>query len=178
MERSIRIYTKYTRWFTGIVLSAFVLLSCSKDVEKMGKELPEFSLINQEGKEFKSTQMDEDIYILSVLTNWCSPCTTELRELNELRQKFNPELNIVLATSDSLSWLAEDSLDFRWYYAPTEFFQRLKIKAIPTRILIKDGRELLRIEGVGPLECQQFEDSLANLLPDLSRTENKKEEKE
>ncbi len=159
-------YRKYHRGILILLLALILFFSCSKgkEDEAEGRLLPEFRLVNRAGKELKSRSLKKGIYILSVLTSWCNPCKDELEALVELEKKYNPGVNIILATSDSLQWLPDDSLSFTWFFAPPDFFQALNIRAIPTRLLIKDGRELLRIEGVGPLECEIFEDSLTAVL--------------
>ncbi len=105
--------------------------------------LPEFRLISREGKEIKSKSFKKGVYILPILTSWCNSCKDELEALVELEKKYNPGLKIMLATSDSPEWLSGDSLNFQRLFATPEFFQALSIKAIPTRLLIKDGEELL-----------------------------------
>ena len=168
MERVSSMCKKYYRIGLILLVALSFCFSCSKgsNDKATDKMLPAFKLITQEKKELKTKDFRKGIYILSVLTDWCNPCQNEIEKLKELKSKYNSKVSILLATSDSLEWTFEDTLHLPWAFASPEFFEVMRIKAIPTRILIKDGKELFRIEGIGPVECEMFEDSLSSIMPD------------
>lgn len=117
------------------------------------QELPNISLLNGAGKSvsLKSDFSEKDkIYIFSFWATWCSPCISELDEMNELLPSWQNQLNleiIAVATDDSRTvkrvkplvngkdWLYSILLDTN-----QDFKRAMSIVNIPYTIVVKNSK--------------------------------------
>ncbi len=116
------------------------------------KQLPNLSLTNLEGKS-SSLQNDfsekDKIYIFSFWATWCTPCISELEEMNDLQEEWKKSVNfeiIAVATDDSRTQKRVKPLvngkgwDYKILLDTNQDFKRaMSIVNIPYTIVVKNG---------------------------------------
>jgi thiol-disulfide isomerase/thioredoxin len=116
------------------------------------KQLPNLSLTNLEGKAI-SLQNDfsekDKIYIFSFWATWCTPCISELEEMNDLQEEWKKSVNfeiIAVATDDSRTQKRVKPLvngkgwDYKILLDTNQDFKRaMSIVNIPYTIVVKNG---------------------------------------
>lgn len=116
------------------------------------KQLPNLSLTNLEGKA-SSLQNDfsekDKIYIFSFWATWCTPCISELEEMNDLQEEWKKSVNfeiIAVATDDSRTQKRVKPLvngkgwDYKILLDTNQDFKRaMSIVNIPYTIVVKNG---------------------------------------
>lgn len=145
-----------------IILVFLFIFSCSKKPqEPEGKTLPELKFYSKSNKLVGSESFSRGVYLLSFVTSWCEPCKAETQFLREIKDELGENIKPYLVTCESLSWI--DSFQAQpleiLSAAPTEF-NKLGLSAVPTRIIIKNGREVFRLEGNGEKENTIFKEKI------------------
>lgn len=116
------------------------------------KQLPNLSLTNLEGKA-TSLQTDfsekDKIYIFSFWATWCTPCISELEEMNDLQEEWKKSVNfeiIAVSTDDSRTQKRVKPLvnGKGWNYkilldTNQDFKRAMSIVNIPYTIVVKNG---------------------------------------
>ncbi len=116
------------------------------------KQLPNLSLPNLEGKtiSLQSDYSEKDkIYIFSFWATWCTPCISELEEMNDLQEEWKKSVNfeiIAVATDDSRTQKRVKPLvngkgwDYKILLDTNQDFKRaMSIVNIPYTIVVKNG---------------------------------------
>jgi peroxiredoxin len=116
------------------------------------KQLPDLSLFNLDGKSvsLKNDYAEKDkIYIFSFWATWCTPCISELEEMNDLQETWKKDVNfeiIAVSTDDSRTqkrvkplvngkgWNFNVILDIN-----QDFKRAMSIVNIPYTIVVKNG---------------------------------------
>ena len=116
------------------------------------KQLPDLSLFNLVGKSvsLKNDYAEKDkIYIFSFWATWCTPCISELEEMNDLQETWKKDVNfeiIAVSTDDSRTqkrvkplvngkgWNFNVILDIN-----QDFKRAMSIVNIPYTIVVKNG---------------------------------------
>jgi thiol-disulfide isomerase/thioredoxin len=116
------------------------------------KQLPDLSLFNLVGKSvsLKNDYAEKDkIYIFSFWATWCTPCISELEEMNDLQEAWKKDVNfeiIAVSTDDSRTqkrvkplvngkgWNFNVILDIN-----QDFKRAMSIVNIPYTIVVKNG---------------------------------------
>jgi len=81
-----------------------LLIGCSVFAQK---QIPNLNLVNLEGKSIslKNDYAEKDkLYVFSFWATWCTPCISELDELNDVQEEWKKSVNfevIAVATDDS-----------------------------------------------------------------------------
>ena len=71
-------------------------------IDQMEREgLPDFSLEDLSGKNFKLSDFSGQVVIVSFWASWCSPCLEEFPSMVELVQKLNGRLKLIAISQDS-----------------------------------------------------------------------------
>ena len=94
-------------------------------------------------------------YILNFWATWCIPCKKELPDLKKMKID-NKDLKVVIISIDKKS--IKDQLNFlkknkvneltAYYDRNMTFFKSLKLKGIPTTLLIKEQKIIAKKEGI------------------------------
>lgn len=140
------------------------------------KQLPNLSLTNLEGKSI-SLQTDfsekDKIYIFSFWATWCTPCISELEEMNDLQEEWKKSVNfeiIAVATDDSRTQKRVKPLvngkgwDYKILLDTNQDFKRaMSIVNIPYTIVVKNGLIVHIQNGYVPGNENELLDKLKSL---------------
>ena len=126
-------------------------------IYKTPKPLPEFTYVDEQGKEHSLKELRGKVVLLNLWATWCGPCRHEMPWLDTLKDKFKDQPFEMLTISIDRGGLKK----------PRRFFNKINVKhltlygdpsgrlapklrafGMPTTLLIdRDGRELGRIAG-------------------------------
>ena len=94
-------------------------------------------------------------YVVNFWATWCIPCKKELPDLKKMKID-NKELKIIIISIDKKS--TKEQLDFlkinkvddltTYFDKNMTFFKRLKLRGIPTTLLIKERKIIAKKEGI------------------------------
>ncbi len=126
-------------------------------IYKKPKALPEFTYVDEQGKDHSLKELRGKVVLLNLWATWCGPCRHEMPWLDALKNKYKDRPFEMLTISIDRGGLKK----------PRRFFDKIKIKhltlygdktgrlapklrafGMPTTLLIgPDGQELGRIAG-------------------------------
>lgn len=126
-------------------------------IYKTPKPLPEFTYVDEQGKEHSLKELRGKVVLLNLWATWCGPCRHEMPWLDTLKDKFKDQPFEMLTISIDRGGLKK----------PRRFFNKINVKhltlygdpsgrlapklrafGMPTTLLIdREGRELGRIAG-------------------------------
>ena len=94
-------------------------------------------------------------YVVNFWATWCIPCKKELPDLKKM-QIDNKDLNIIIISidkkpiKDQLNFLAINKVNELTTYFDKNmiFFKSLKLRGIPTTLLIRDKKIIAKKEGI------------------------------
>ena len=94
-------------------------------------------------------------YVVNFWATWCIPCKKELPDLKKM-QIDNKDLNIIIISidkkpiKDQLNFLAKNKVNELTTYFDKNmiFFKSLKLRGIPTTLLIRNKRIIAKKEGI------------------------------
>ncbi len=94
-------------------------------------------------------------YVVNFWATWCIPCKKELPELKKMKI-YNKDLKIIIVSIDKKS--IKDQLNFlkkvkvndltNYFDKNMIFFKSLKLRGIPTTLLIKNKKIIAKKEGI------------------------------
>ena len=94
-------------------------------------------------------------YVVNFWATWCIPCKKELPDLKKMKID-NKDLKIIIisidkkSTKDQLNFLKINKVDDLTTYFDKNmtFFKSLKLRGIPTTLLIKERKIIAKKEGI------------------------------
>jgi thiol-disulfide isomerase/thioredoxin len=94
-------------------------------------------------------------YVVNFWATWCIPCKKELPDLKKMKID-NKDLNIIIISidkkpiKDQLNFLAINKVNELTTYFDKNmiFFKSLKLRGIPTTLLIRDKKIIAKKEGI------------------------------
>ena len=94
-------------------------------------------------------------YVVNFWATWCVPCKKELPDLKKMKID-NKDLNIIIISidkkpiKDQLNFLAKNKVNELTTYFDKNmiFFKSLKLRGIPTTLLIRDKKIIAKKEGI------------------------------
>ena len=94
-------------------------------------------------------------YVVNFWATWCIPCKKELPDLKKMKI-YNKDINIIIISidkkpiKDQLNFLTKNKVnDLTTYFDKNmTFFKSLKLRGIPTTLLIKDQKIIAKKEGI------------------------------
>ena len=94
-------------------------------------------------------------YVVNFWATWCIPCKKELPDLKKMKTD-NKDFKIIIISidkksiEDQLNFLKENKVDdlITYFDKSMIFFKSLKLRGIPTTLLIKDRKILAKKEGI------------------------------
>ncbi len=144
-----------------------------------GHEFPEFSAVASDGKKYTEKDISKGPAVAGFLVSWCVTCGIELVSLQEIREEFSAKkLPVIAFTYEDPSKFEKllDSLEVEIpiIQADSTMFSALEIDAIPTRLLLIDGRERMRIVGAPSFDESAFRSAIRKELglPEPESDEN------
>lgn len=89
----------------GIICLFLLLLATSKinaqdhEIVKVGDSMPAFTIVSDDGKQFKSSALKGKVIWVNFFATWCPPCQKELAEVQDvLWPKFKDNNNFIMLT--------------------------------------------------------------------------------
>ena len=94
-------------------------------------------------------------YVVNFWATWCIPCKKELPDLNKMKIE-NKDLKVIIISidkkpiKDQLNFLKKNKVNELTAYFDQNmtFFKSLKLRGIPTTLLIKDRKIIAKKEGI------------------------------
>ena len=94
-------------------------------------------------------------YVVNFWATWCIPCKKELPDLKKMKID-NKDLNIIIISidkkpiKDQLNFLTKNKVNVLTTYFDKNmtFFKSLKLRGIPTTLLIRNKRIIAKKEGI------------------------------
>jgi thiol-disulfide isomerase/thioredoxin len=114
--------------------------------------LPEMSTL--EGQTFDPATLKNKVYILSYFQTWCGDCVKEQPQLQQLKQHFGDNLEILMVSDEPVEKLQQFKAKFdaglTIYHTKKSLKGDLGVRAFPTTYLFsKDGKVLVKkVEGI------------------------------
>ena len=94
-------------------------------------------------------------YVVNFWATWCIPCKKELPDLNKMKIE-NKDLKVIIISidkkpiKDQLNFLKKNKVNelTAYYDQNMTFFKSLKLRGIPTTLLIKQQKIIAKKEGI------------------------------
>ena len=94
-------------------------------------------------------------YVVNFWATWCIPCKKELPDLKKMKID-NKDLNIIIISidkkpiKDQLNFLEKNKVNklITYFDKNMLFFKSLKLRGIPTTLLIRDKKIIAKKEGI------------------------------
>ena len=98
---------------------------------------------------------EDKFYIVSFWATWCIPCKKELPDLNKMKIE-NKDLKVIIISidkkpiKDQLNFLKKNKVNELTAYFDQNmtFFKSLKLRGIPTTLLINQQKIIAKKEGI------------------------------
>ena len=124
---------------TDIGLNNNIVLSDEKNFEKKLYDILDFN----------------SKYVINFWATWCIPCKKELPDLKKMKID-NKDLNIIIISidkkpiKDQLNFLSKNKVNVLTTYFDKNmtFFKSLKLRGIPTTLLIRGRKIIAKKEGI------------------------------
>ena len=143
-----------------LILLIFIPFSSQSNslFQKINIELNNNIILNDEKNFEKKLYNILDLnskYIVNFWATWCIPCKKELPDLKKMKIN-NKDLKIIIISidkksiRDQLNFLKKNKVnDLTTYFDKNMiFFKSLKLRGIPTTLLIKDQKIIAKKEGI------------------------------
>ena len=145
--------------FLLIILLVFPFPSLSNSLfQKLDLKLNKNIILNDENniekKLFNILDFNSN-YVVNFWATWCIPCKKELPDLNKMKIE-NKDLKVIIISidkkpiKDQLNFLKTNKVnDLTAYFDQNmSFFKSLKLRGIPTTLLIKQQKIIAKKEGI------------------------------
>ena len=145
--------------FLLIILLVFPFPSLSNSLfQKIDLKLNKNIILNDENNIEKNLINIFDLnsnYVVNFWATWCIPCKKELPDLNKMKIE-NKDLKVIIISidkkpiKDQLNFLKKNKVNELTAYFDQNmtFFKSLKLKGIPTTLLIKQQKIIAKKEGI------------------------------
>ncbi len=149
----------YSIKFLLIILLIFPFPSLSSSLfQKIDLKLNKNITLNDENNIEKKLINILDFnskYVVNFWATWCIPCKKELPDLNKMEIE-NKDLKVIIISidkkpiKDQLNFLKKNKVNelTAYFDQNTTFFKSLKLRGIPTTLLIKRQRIIAKKEGI------------------------------
>ena len=145
--------------FLLIILIIFPFPSLSNSLfQKIDLKLNKNIILNDENNIEKNLINILDFnsnYVVNFWATWCIPCKKELPDLNKMKIE-NKDLKVIIISidkkpiKDQLNFLKKNKVNELTAYFDQNmtFFKSLKLRGIPTTLLIKKHKIIAKKEGI------------------------------
>jgi len=129
----------------------------------LNKKLPEFKLMDLDGKLFSSSKLIGKPTLLNYWAIYCRPCVAEFPQLDALKTKYGTQMNFVAIAEDTCpgdtlkSFLKKHPFHFFMLKNGERYKKTLKIGAIPRNIFIDKDGYIRYIQGNFPYDALNME---------------------
>ena len=134
-----------------------------------GNIFPNFKGTTKEGVELSQKDISKGPAVAGILVSWCLTCGYELVALQEIKDEFAAyKVPVIVFTYEDPAKFDKliDSLDIDLpiIRADSTLFAAMFIDAIPTRILLENSCEAMRITGAPSFKDEDFRARLRKML--------------
>jgi peroxiredoxin len=133
----------------------------AKEKVQIGKEAPNFSVTDMDGKELTLKDLRGKGVFLNFWGTWCKPCEKEMPYMNELYSEYKKKGVEIIA-------LNADETDIAVKNFATQY-------GLKFPIAIDKGQEILNTYGVGPLPTTFLIDKNGKVLKQITGTQTKEQ---
>ena len=145
--------------FLLIILLVFPFPSLSNSLfQKIDLKLNKNIILNDENNIEKNLINILDVnsnYVVNFWATWCVPCKKELPDLNKMKIE-NKDLKVIIISidkkpiKDQLNFLKKNKVNELTAYFDQNmtFFKSLKLRGIPTTLLINQQKIIAKKEGI------------------------------
>ena len=116
------------------------------------KKLPEFNLVDLEGKPFNSSQLIGKPTLINFWSTGCSGCIAEMPQLDKLREKYGDRVNFIAISLDPrgnvISFLQKKPFGYFHLVSGFKYADALKISAIPRNLFLDKNGYIQEIKGL------------------------------
>lgn len=147
------IITTHKLW---VVVNRSMTILITSEQEKVydmvGRQLPEFSLYDYQGKVFTSDMTKGKPLVINFWFNGCSPCKKEMPTLNEIKRSFGDRvqfLSVTFNTRDEVAaFLKLNRFDFHHLVDAKDLVRKFGLTGYPKTILVDKHGKITQV-----MEC-------------------------
>ncbi|WP_245801716.1 TlpA family protein disulfide reductase [Chitinophaga sancti] len=141
---------------TLLMLTCFTITASATSISTSDTTTtPDFSLIDSNGKNISIHSLQGKVVFINFWATWCQPCVQEMPSINELKESFNGNDQVVFLTIDvdaelpkSKAYMDNKHFTLPVYAATTAIPRVFYYHSIPTTtILDKNGEIIWHVEG-------------------------------
>ena len=119
------------------------------------QQTPDLKFKDEDGRTISLSSLNGKVVFINFWATWCPPCIHEMPSINELKQSFKNNENIVFLMVDvdnkmekSLAFMEKNRYDLPVYVPTSNIPPNYLGGAIPTTVILdKSGDMIARIEG-------------------------------
>lgn len=127
---------------------------------------------DSEGKTISLAELRGKVVFLSFWATWCPPCIAEMPSINNLKQNYktNEEIVFLMIDADgdfqkSLSFMRKHNYDLPVYSSITQIPESIFGSSLPTTVILdKEGRLVFKHEGSADYESPKIKKFIDGLL--------------
>lgn len=141
----------------AVVLFSAKAQQSDQEIVKVGDVMPAFTIVSDDGTEFKSSSLKGKVIFINLFATWCPPCQKELAEVEAvLWPKFGKNKDFVMLTlgrehtdADLKTYNEKKGFTFPLYPdRDRKIFDSFAKSLIPRSYLIgKDGKVIYKSTG-------------------------------
>lgn len=144
-----------------------------QDAQKDAVAAPEFTVVDNEGKEVSLSDFSGKPVIINFWATWCGPCKSELGAFEEMYSKYGDQVEFMMVnltdgyreTIQSVSeFVEENSYDFPVYYdTKSSGAYAYSVYSIPFTVMV-DAHGNVFNAHTGAMSAQMLENYIVSLL--------------
>ncbi len=131
-----------------------------------------FSFSDADGKEMTTADLKGKVVFLNFWATWCPPCRAEMPSLNELYNTLKDDDRIIFLfisededSVKAINYLQKNGFDIPFITRSGNVPSRIFSGTLPTTIVLnKEGRVVLKHEGIANYNTAEFRQQLKNLF--------------
>lgn len=145
----------------------------SRQAEELHNIAPEgITFRDSKGETISLAELRGKVVFLNFWATWCPPCIAEMPSINNLKQKYNTNKEIVFMMIDadgdfqkSLSFMRKHNYDLPVYSSITQIPESIFKSSLPTTVILdKHGRLVFKHEGSADYESPKIKKFIDGLL--------------
>jgi peroxiredoxin len=136
----------------------------------IGRAAPDFTVLGEDGKEHRLSELRGQVVILNFWATWCGPCRSEMPELERTYQANRDRgLNVIAmnfreTAPEAQAFFKELRLTFPiWLDRTGSVAELYRARGLPSTFVV-DRSGIIRFVRVGPVDQTMLENQLATLL--------------
>ena len=144
------------------------------DIIKVGDMMPAFTIVSDNGAEFKSSSLQGKVVLLTFFATWCPPCQKELAAVKEtLWPKYKDNANFVMlvigrehSDAELAKYNEQKGFEFKLYPDKDRAIYGKFAKSLIPRVYLvgKDGKVIRKSIGYDEAEFSELMDQIEKSL--------------